>query len=336
MEEPHFIKCESELLGGEEETTNLVPNPLLPTADDMLAEIKFEPCHVFADENSYEAGVSTVKEEYEIQESFELVSDMKPVNEETKLELTEPGPNQGKIFEPSACIMEEISIEQDTFGELLPRVKKGNKPDNDAVPVHIGEEADASKLQHDTFPYRFPSEQHSSRERRFFCSECNSSFYMKSHIRAHMRVHTGERPYECSKCRSSFSKKTSLDRHMLVHSGVRAYKCDECNSSFTRKSHLHRHKLYHAGVRPFICDKCNASFTEKSALLDHVKIHSGVKIKPYQCNQCRKSFARSSDLRKHEIIHSEARPYSCNECNRSFSRKIGVRSHIAIHSVKRP
>ncbi|XP_068085518.1 uncharacterized protein [Anabrus simplex] len=126
MEEPHFIKCESEMLGGKEETTNLVPNPLLPTADDMLAEIKFEPCHDFADENSYEAGVSTVKEEYEIQENFELVSDMKPVNEETKLELTEPGPNQGKIFEPSACIMEEISIEQDTFGELLPHVKKGN------------------------------------------------------------------------------------------------------------------------------------------------------------------------------------------------------------------
>ncbi|XP_068085427.1 uncharacterized protein [Anabrus simplex] len=179
MEEPHFVKCESELLGDEEETTNFVPYPPLPTANDTLVEIKFEPCHVFADENSDEAGVSTVKEEYEIQENFELVSDMKPVKEETKSELTEPGPRQENAFEPSACITEEISIEQDTFGELVPHVKNGNNPGNEAVPEHTGGEAQASGLQHNIFLNRLFMEQHSLgslASRAYQCHESKSSY----------------------------------------------------------------------------------------------------------------------------------------------------------------
>ncbi|XP_068082992.1 uncharacterized protein [Anabrus simplex] len=56
-------------------------------------------------------------------ENFQLVSEMVPLKQETKLELTEPESTQGNTFEPCADIKEEIFIEQHTIDQLDPPVK---------------------------------------------------------------------------------------------------------------------------------------------------------------------------------------------------------------------
>ncbi|XP_068086984.1 uncharacterized protein PF3D7_1120000 [Anabrus simplex] len=71
-----------------------------------------------------------IKEEpicLEEKENFELVSEIRPVKEETKSELTEAWSRQENAFEPCADNKEEISLGQDSVDELVPRVKEENK-----------------------------------------------------------------------------------------------------------------------------------------------------------------------------------------------------------------
>ncbi|XP_068086767.1 uncharacterized protein [Anabrus simplex] len=60
-------------------------------------------------------------------ENFELVSEMKPLKQETYSDLTEPGPAQKDSFEPSAGIKEEIFVEQPTVDQPIPYMREGNE-----------------------------------------------------------------------------------------------------------------------------------------------------------------------------------------------------------------
>lgn len=49
------------------------------------------------------------------------------------------------------------------------------------------------------------------------CSVCGKIFPAKSHVKVHMRVHTGAKPYECEMCGKRFSQKNNLKTHQMVH-----------------------------------------------------------------------------------------------------------------------
>lgn len=112
----------------------------------------------------------------------------------------------------------------------------------------------------------------------FKCPNCsvavNSSWELKRHIST---VHAKIKTLACGECGRSFFQKSDLDKHMKLHYSIELFHCNFCEKKYRWKKQLKEHmKMHDEGyiACPYKCHLCDMNFKRGVLLSKHfINVH---------------------------------------------------------------
>ena len=66
------------------------------------------------------------------------------------------------------------------------------------------------------------------------CNQCDYASSWTGNLRAHLKVHSGEKSNKCNQCDYASSQAGDLRRHLKTHSREKLKKCNLCNNALSK------------------------------------------------------------------------------------------------------
>ncbi|XP_035229877.1 zinc finger protein 239-like [Stegodyphus dumicola] len=175
-----------------------------------------------------------------------------------------------------------------------------------------------------------------NKHRKYKCHHCEYTARSSSTLRAHIRVHTGERPFRCPVCNQGFTQKGNMFRHVTKHFSERERRNRTCDWDLLAiysglKQELIGDKELNSTHHPYKCNLCPYTTFLPAVLRQHMLTHSIER--PYKCPICDKGFTQKGSVQLHMLHHTGERPHKCPVCQRCYSQKGSMRRHILQHLI---